>query len=245
MEIILIPQMKNIIKIKILPLFFFLSCTVSTVAQAVQLKKTGKTVDELVPPDHQLLDQQTGDLNADGIVDMVFVVQGTDTAKIENDPEYGNTDLNPRILAIYFGDSTGAYQLHFQNADFILVKSDPYADDPFHILEITTKGLLRIGFNFWTSMGTWESSTERYLFRFNKQRSKFELIGYASSWFMRNSFEGEDKSVNFPAGKMSITTNPMQDEKAKPVWKTFQLDPLKTLDEIAEPGPWEFMGMYI
>jgi hypothetical protein len=232
---------------KTISLCFLLSCTIFAVAQKnpVQLKKTGKSANDFVPPDHVLLNQQTGDLNADGIADLVFVIQGTDTNQMVKDPETGNIDTNKRILAIYFGDSLGYFHLYFQNADFIHVKSDPFADDPFNLLEITPKGVLKIGYNYWASMGTWETSTEKYLFRFNKERKKFELIGYAYSWFMRNSFEGEDKSVNFPAGKMSITTNPMQDEKAKPVWKTFTLDPLKTLDEIAEPGSWEFMGMYI
>ena len=115
----------------------------------------------------------------------------------------------------------------------------------FRSIEITDKGVLKIKFRYWVSAGTWETSWNRYLFRYNKERDKFELIGYASSSMDRGTGEGVDYSINFPAGKMSKTVNPMQNEKAKPEWKKFTLDNLKTLDEIVEPGSWEFMGLDI
>jgi len=210
------------------------------------LKTKASTIAELIPKEWNLLDTAIGDLNQDGFKDLVMVLQGTNKEYIQyRDDNYPMIDTNRRILAIYFADSLGNYYKHFQDANFILLKDDEFIEDPFFDLVITDKGVIKIEFNYWTSMGTWETSHEKFLFRYNKQRTKFELIGYYYSWFMRNSFEGEDYSVNFLTRKMSVTENSMLDEIAKPKWIKFDLDELKTLEEIVLPGSWKFMDLYI
>ena len=54
------------------------------------------------------------------------------------------------------------------------------------------------------SAGSWWTSTNVYIFRF--QNNVFELIGYESNAYMRNTGEEEGTSINFSTNKAKITT---------------------------------------
>ncbi|HEY8402251.1 MAG TPA: hypothetical protein VIK89_13375 [Cytophagaceae bacterium] len=213
----------------------------------VTLKAEGKSLDDLIPKGWVLLDSAYGDLNKDGIKDLAFVIQDTNPSNLEfNDNTFGNDtiNLNPRILGIYFGNSTGAFKKQLQSNDFIILRDSPTMDEPFDGLTISDKGILQINFHFWYSAGSWYASDHSYKFRF--QNSKFALIGYDSHSAHRATGETTDYSINFLTRKMSITKGNFSEDKPESVeWKSFNLTNLKTLDSYGKPFEWEFEGIVL
>lgn len=208
------------------------------------LKKNGKSIQELIPQGWKILHSKSGDLNQDGIEDLVFAMQNTDKANIKNDdsrkPEH---DLNPRILGIYFGEKSGLLTQILVSDDFI-IKHNPNMDEPFDGFSISKKGILSINFHLWSSSGSWIASNHKYKFRFkNKQ---FELIGYDSYVSHRSTAETTDYSINFLSKKMSVSKGNFSNSNPKKVqWKSFKLDKPLTIKSLKEPFNLEFEGVYL
>ena len=98
------------------------------------------------------------------------------------------------------------------------------------------KNVLKITFNYFMSAGSWATSTEVYIFRF--QNNVFELIGYESNSYMRNTGEEEKVSINFSTNKVKSTTggNMFEDAKDKPKdkWRNIKFEKKYILDEMTE-----------
>ena len=96
--------------------------------------------------------------------------------------------------------------------------------------------VLKIVFNYFLSAGSWWTSTEVYIFRF--QNNVFELIGYESNSYMRNSGEEEKISINFSTNKVKSTTggNMFEEKENKPKdeWKNVEFEKKYILDEMTE-----------
>jgi hypothetical protein len=91
-----------------------------------KLPATAASVNGFVPPGWKLTCQVTGDLNADGKADVLFILLDTDPKNIINTPDVSGFDTNPRILAAAFANaSSPGYTLAFQNAKFIARSTDP------------------------------------------------------------------------------------------------------------------------
>lgn len=226
----------------------FITCSICTFCQTELpvLKKQGSAINQLIPHDWKILASTNGDLNKDHQDDLVFVIQNTDQKKLHrNEDGLGRdtVDLNPRIMAIYFKDSTsGLFMKHIQCNDFIILSDSPTMDEPFEGIEITQKGTLKIKFNFWYNAGSWFTSNHTYIFRY--QNNEFTLIGYSSMETHRGTGEIEEYSVNFSTKKMSISTGTISDDKPTNVtWKSFKLDQLKTLKTLSKPFEWKFEGI--
>ena len=93
---------------------------------------------------------------------------------------------------------------------------------------------LRIKFNYWSSAGTWYTSTREYVFRY--QNNQFELIGFEENSYHRASGEMITYSYNLSTGKIKIVTgeNMFDDNESKPEveWKEKVIEPKPILDEI-------------
>jgi|GEM_PF-140378 len=208
------------------------------------IKERGKTLEEMIPSGWNVLSHIYGDLNNDGVTDLVFVIQSTNSDYFEESDDFGTVDLNPRVLGIYFGNERGSYNKHLLSDQFIVLRDSPTMDEPLDELQITDSGVLKIGFRFWYSAGTWFTSRYTYTFRF--QNNQFELIGYDSYSGHRASGETTEYSVNFSTGKMNIIKgNFSSDEPESSVWRTFELENLKSLESFGAPFEWEFEGIYI
>lgn len=98
-------------------LLTLLSLPVAGQSTIAELHARGSSLEDLIPKGWKLLDSTTGDLNKDGISDLVFVVQGTDARNLElsEGPGMNTVDLNPRILGIYFGSSSGKFTKQVQS----------------------------------------------------------------------------------------------------------------------------------
>ena len=212
--------------------------------EMIELDDYGNSLEDVIPKGWKIVSQSFGDLTADGIEDVVIVIQGTDSTKIDfnEDIEADPIDLNPRILAIFSGGGTSrGFTKKMQANEFIIGRDSPTMDEPFDGVEITKNGTLKIDFHFWYSFGSWSTSNHTYLFRY--QHHQFELIGYDSYESDRGNGETTDRSINFSTRKMKITKgNSSEDEPHSVEWKEFELDELKTLESLGKPFEWEFMG---
>jgi hypothetical protein len=87
------------------------------------------------------LDKTIGDINLDGLDDLVLVAQENDSSKIEAG-EYGELiDLNPRVLLVYFYNEDG-YSKHLQKLHFIPIKDNINMEDPLDEVTIDSNNVL-------------------------------------------------------------------------------------------------------
>lgn len=210
------------------------------------LKENGNSIEDIIPKNWKILDSKLGDLNQDGISDLIFAIQNTDKLNIELNDGLGTDtiDLNPRILGIYFGTKSGTYKQKLVSKDFIILRNSPTMDEPFEGFEINNEGVLEINFWFWYSAGSWSMSNHKYKFRF--QNNEFELIGYNSYESHRSTGETTDYSINFLTKKMKITKGNFSNDNPESVeWKKFELDSPITIKTIKKPFELEFEGIYL
>ncbi len=196
--------------------------------QPTQLKKQGKSLSAIVPKNWQVITSKKGDVNNDGIDDLVFVIQDTDKSKIEGG-DWDKVDENPRILAIYKGiknNGNTIFQQQRMVTDFIQLKDNPNLLEPFDAdmdgINITDKGVIEVSFSYFMSAGGWEMSNETYKFQWRNQA--YQLIGYDYHSRHRASTETTEYSINFLSKKM-IRSHYFDDPEEQPT----------TLDDYSEP----------
>ena len=224
-------------------LFFILSLFLiySTYIFGENFPQKAKTVNDFIPKGWKKILTANGDLNNDKLEDTVIVIEKEDKENIKkNDvlgPDYLN--LNPRILLVLFKQKDGAYILAAKN-DKGFIKSEGNEDNSalMDTLDniIIKNNVLKIVFNYFMSAGSWWTSTDIYIFRF--QNNVFELIGYESNAYMRNTGEEEGTSINFSTNKAKITTGGnMFDEKLnkpKEKWENINIKKKYLLDEMSK-----------
>ena len=134
----------------------------------------------------QAQDKAEGDLNKDGISDLVEIVK---------------TEGQPPVLNIYFGTADGRQQLWRSYNEVI-----PVAEVENQILEvamtITPKGVLRFDIDSFMSMGGYGNYGASYSFRF--QDGDFFLIGKDTRSMMRNTGDMETVSENYLTWKRQV-----------------------------------------
>ena len=224
-------------------LFFILSLFLiySTYIFGENFPQKAKTVNDFIPKGWKKILTANGDLNNDKLEDTVIVIEKEDKENIKkNDvlgPDYLN--LNPRILLVLFKQKDGAYILAAKN-DKGFIKSEGNEDNSalMDTLDniIIKNNVLKIVFNYFMSAGSWWTSTDIYIFRF--QNNVFELIGYESNAYMRNTGEEEGTSINFSTNKAKITTggNIFEEKENNPKdeWRYLKFEKKYILDEMTE-----------
>lgn len=153
-----------------------------------------------------------GDLNKDGISDMVVVT----------------TDSTRTVLSIYFGTTEGQQQL-WKTYDNVIPIAEDENTSIDTSLEITAKGVLLISWQIFASMGGWESDRNSYYYRY--QNGDFYLIGYESRSLQRNTGDMETISENYLTWKRQVVKENAMDDSApkKEKWTRLAKRPLKKL----------------
>ena len=224
-------------------LFFILSLFLiySTYIFGENFPQKAKTINDFIPKGWKEILTTNGDLNKDKLEDTVIVIEKEDKKNIKkNDvlgPDYLN--LNPRILLVLFKQKDGTYILASKNdKGFIQSENDeenPTLMDTLNGINIKNN-ILRINFSYFLSAGSWWTSTNVYIFRF--QNNVFELIGYESNAYMRNTGEEERTSINFSTNKAKITTggNIFEEKENNPKdkWRYLKFEKKYILDEMTE-----------
>ena len=200
-----------------------------------------KTVNDFIPKGWKKILTTNGDLNKDKLEDTVIVIEKEDKKNIKKNDGFGpeELNLNPRILLVLFKQKDGTYILASKN-DKGFIKSEGNNDNPalMDTLDdiIIKNNVLKIVFNYFMSAGSWWTSTNVYIFRF--QNNVFELIGYESNAYMRNTGEEEGTSINFSTNKAKITTggNIFEEKENNPKdeWRYLKFEKKYILDEMTE-----------
>ena len=197
--------------------------------RAQQLQQRGRGVDDLVPAgwDHT---EATGDLNKDGIVDLVVVATPDfkENTKTRDDGYVYN--FNQPLLAVYFGTAEGKMQLWRQYDQVVPARPDEYVSIDAS-LTITEKGVLRISLETFASMGGWGSENSNFSYRY--QDGDFYLIGKEYRNMSRNTGEMETTSENYLTWRRQVVKeNVFDDDKPKKEkWTKLPKKPLEKLGE--------------
>ncbi len=189
----------------------------------------------------KVIEMATGDLNADGQADLVFVGEGTDPSKITKDPHNKDEFLNqnPRVLVILLADKEG-YRKVCESARFIppayALEFDNYLDR-FAGIEIE-KAILSVRFDWFASAGTWGTSNATLKFRI--EQGRIRLIGSEESSFTRNQGDMTLTSTNHLTGKRKVTSglNAFTDQPSHPkvTWEKFDAKKPLYLEDLPSCG---------
>ena len=224
-------------------LFFILSLFLisSIYVFGENFPQKAKTVNDFIPKGWKKILTTNGDLNKDKLEDTVIVIEKEDKKNIKKNNGFGpeELNLNPRILLVLFKQKDGTYVLASKN-DKGFIKSEGNDNNPalMDTLDdiIIKNNVLKIVFNYFMSAGSWWTSTNVYIFRF--QNNVFELIGYESNAYMRNTGEEEGTSINFSTNKAKITTggNIFEEKENNPKdeWRYLKFEKKYILDEMTE-----------
>lgn len=200
----------------------------SFTCNASTLFKPQATGQDVFPKECDTTCFQKGDLNKDGIQDLVLVATPRDPENMMVRDDGYEYNFNKPVLAIYFGKSDGKYSL-FKEYSYTI----PGAEDEFAFVEleseITEKGVLKFNVGYFNSAGSSENDNNTYLFRF--QDDDFYLIGFDSHAFSRYSGEAEEVSRNYLTKRQLTRTYNMFDDKVRPTetWSDLPNEPLEKL----------------
>ena len=223
-------------------LFFILSLFLiySTYIFGENFPQKAKTINDFIPKGWKKILTANGDLNKDKLEDIAIIIEKDDKKNIKKNDGFGpeELNLNPRILLVLFKGKDGTYSLAAKN-DKGFIKSEGNKDNSalMDTLDniIIKNNVLKIVFNYFMSAGSWWTSTNVYIFRF--QNNVFELIGYESNAYMRNTGEEEGTSINFSTNKAKITTggNIFEEKENNPKdeWRYLKFEKKYILDEMS------------
>ena len=199
--------------------------------RAQQLQQQGRGVEDLVPAgwDHT---EATGDLNKDGIVDLVVVASPDfkENTKTRDDGYVYN--FNQPLLAVYFGTAEGKMQLWRQYDQVVPARPDEYVSIDAS-LEITEKGVLRISLETFASMGGWGTENSNFSYRY--QDGDFYLIGKEYHNMSRNTGDMETTSENYLTWRRQVVTENAFEDSNVPRKETWTKLPKKPLEKLGKP----------
>ena len=188
---------------------------VASFAHAQQLKTSGTSAKDIVPTGWYT-HEATGDLNKDGIADLAIIATPDFKEHLHKREDGYVFNFNQPILAVYWGNANGSYNLYKQYAHII-----PHPDSEYifyeYILYITDRNVLQIGYSTFASAGSGDTGGPTFTFRF--QNGDFELIGYDDTWHSRMTGEAHEESFNFSTYKKAVTTSNVFDASVKPKTK--------------------------
>ena len=195
-------------------------------AQAVELKQQGTSVEDIVPAGwlHQ---ESQGDLNKDGITDLVVIATPNYEENLLRRDDGYVYNFNQPILAIYFGDAQGLFRQWRQYDNVIPADDNEFCRHDI-VLEVTPRNTLRIAIGMWCSAGSYGTSTDTYTYRY--QNGDFYLIGKDSEETQRNTGESTIVSENYLTWKRQVSHSNFTDTKpATEKWSRLSKKPLEKL----------------
>jgi hypothetical protein len=166
------------------------------------LKTSGSSAADIVPSGWES-SFKTGDLNSDGIADLVLIATPCNKEKMRTREDGYVYNFNQPELAIYWGDKNGKFNL-FKQYDNVI----PANEDEFSFItptiDITKEGTLKIMLEYFYSAGSWVQPNTTHVFRY--QNGDFFLIGKDVIELERNTGKTFDTSENYLTRKRTVTT---------------------------------------
>ena len=201
-------------------------------AEEIQLQKDKIKYKAYIPAKYVLFEAIQGDLNNDGIQDLVLIVKATDPTQWVNHEYRGKLDRNRRGMIVLLADK-GKYKPILSNLSCFSSENEEggvyFAPELW--LEIN-KGLLNVHYGH-GRYGYWNYS-------FRLQNQDLRLIGYDSS-SNHGPYVESETSMNFLTDKKVIRKNlnedPDSDPKFKETWSKAKNSPIylsmiKDFDEL-------------
>lgn len=171
-------------------------------ALAQGLKTSGKSAADVVPNGWEST-FKTGDMNGDGLPDLVVIATPCNKEKMKTRDDGYVYNFNQPILAIYWGDKNGNYKLFKQYDNVIPAREDEFlAITPS--LDITKTGTLQIDLEFFATAGSYTQPTTTHVFRY--QNGDFMLIGKDVVELERTTGKTVTTSENYLTRKRTVVT---------------------------------------
>jgi hypothetical protein len=223
---------------KNLSAFLLINCVISVFGQVQERKNPS----DFIPKGYVIhkyeggissggWDEIKGDLNKDGLEDIVLIIKGTEKSKIIKDEDRGELDRNRRGILVLLNKGNG-YVLASKNYDCFSSENEDGGVYFAPELEVEIKkGNLYISYGH-GRYGNWS-----YTFRY--KNGNFELIGY-DSYSSRGPVPQFQVSINFLTKKKltmdNLNKNDEDDSnvKYKEVWKKITPKKLIKLSEIKD-----------
>lgn len=223
--------------IKILMLFLVFLYFTSLNAKEIILDSVSSSLEQIIPKGWKLLEKNYGDLNNDGINDIIFVIEKTDKKNIHKHDGLGDKDINknPRILAIYMVNKDNKFKKIAQNNKFIPLDDCPICDEPLSSLTIKENGVFKVNFHHWQNAGSWFTSRDSYVFRL--ENNDIYWIGYDKDIYHRGSNNMKSCSINFLTQRVKIHVTIENDNEkmnSQEIWKKFTLNKPIKLDSLKD-----------
>lgn len=174
-----------------------------------------------------------GDLNNDGVEDLVLIIKGTDKSQIIKDEYRGQLDRNRRGIIVLFKKDEH-YELVVKNYDCFSSESED--GGVYFAPELSFE--IKNG-NFYTHYNHGRYGYWKYTFIF--QNSDFELIGYDAGYpsnFISDWVTFDEVSINFLSKKkltkeiIEVTTEGI--ETYNEIWENLCVNRLIKLSEIKD-----------
>ncbi len=210
-------------------IFTTLLISLSLTASAQQWKADGASAKDVVPEGWTYTEAK-GDLNKDGVEDLVVVAIPNDKKNMVEREDGYVYNFNTPELAIYFGQKAGGYNC-WKTYDNVV----PPRPDEFtmldHSISITPRGVLKISLEQFQSAGGWGNTSSSFLYRY--QGNDFYLIGEDQTTMARNTGNAETVSRNYLTHRCQRITYNEFDKSVKPKekWSKMAKKPLKRMGE--------------
>lgn len=169
-------------------------------ALAQGLKASGKSAADVVPNGWEST-FKTGDMNGDGLPDLVIIATPCNKEKMKTRDDGYVYNFNQPVLAIYWGDKNGNYKLFKQYDNVIPAREDEFmAITPS--LDITKSGSLQIDLEYFATAGSYTQPTTTHVFRY--QNGDFMLIGKDVVELERTTGKTVTTSENYLTRKRTV-----------------------------------------
>ncbi|MBR4840862.1 MAG: hypothetical protein IK005_10360 [Paludibacteraceae bacterium] len=172
---------------------------------------------------------EKGDVNKDGIEDIVIISYPNDSSKIEDKDEGFLIDKNQPTLVIYFGTEGKSFKKFKEYPNAIA----PVGYGHMCYLSLTEKGVIRFQFDEYDYKDADPHGDNVFLYRF--QNGDFYRIGESHSWWDKWSGEGNASSINYLTGKKNETTHNGFDQGQKRTsnkWTTIEEKPISLSETV-------------
>lgn len=211
-------------------LFLLLQLIVSVAAMS---QSATHSLKELQSWNHS---EETGDLNKDGIKDLVIIAVPPEqkaAAGSDDEDTYYREEPHP-VLAIFWGTPQGQFRLYKQYNEIVPSGNNTCSYD--REINITDRGSLIFSLSLWCSAGSYGTNTDTFTFRY--QNGDFFLIGYETNEFSRNTGEQRLYSYNYLTfRKQTITANEFDESvPKKEKWEKISRRPLQRLGSFTFDG---------